>query len=80
MKLRVITTNVISGERVVHGDYSSISSAVEASEKLNNRACTHTLIFDVETGREVILIGLETGSNTALHRSREIRKTIDTRM
>lgn len=73
-KLKVITTNVLTGERKIHGPYSDLTSSMEASKSLNNVAATFTTIFDIETCREVLMIGPETGGDTALKRSKILKE------
>ena len=73
-KLKVITTNVLTGERKIHGPYSDITSSMEASKSFNNLATTFTTIFDVETCREVLMIGPETGGDTSLKRSKFLKE------
>lgn len=73
MNIKAISTNIVTGEKRVHGPYNNISIAVDSCKKIFDQAVAFNILFDQETCREILMMSPETGSDTALKRSKLLR-------
>jgi hypothetical protein len=76
---RVISTNILSGQRWVHGDYESVSEAMAATSNYDAGYMTVHYCYDIDNCHEAFFCGIE--SNTVLAKKRrsalKVLKKID---
>lgn len=65
---RVISTNILSGERTVHGDYESQTDVFNAISNFENYNTVH-YCYNAYDGKEVFFHSLE--SNSRLNQKRQ---------